>query len=126
MDDQRCITVWKTYGNKCYVVPGRYYGLVRPSNNYVETSNDNHLTIYWTSQMEGALIVRGRNDYFIYNEPNESIRLVDFQAHADSLMTLIYPPGEQKFFQVRSDAELIYINIDENYALGRFGERIEH
>lgn len=27
LSDDKCVTVWKRLGNKCYVVPGKYYGI---------------------------------------------------------------------------------------------------
>jgi len=39
------ITIWKTIGGKCYIMPYRYLGLLYPPNDYIETRNDNVLAI---------------------------------------------------------------------------------
>jgi len=30
LEDGNCVTVWKTF-NGCYIIPGKYYGIVKPS-----------------------------------------------------------------------------------------------
>jgi hypothetical protein len=60
LEDGKCITVWKTYNNVCYVIPGKYYGLWAPSNNFIKTSNLNELTIFFTDELPNTLIVQSR------------------------------------------------------------------
>ncbi len=48
LDQGKCVTVWKTYNNTCYIIPGKYWGFTRPiSNNYVQTTNLGSLDVIW-------------------------------------------------------------------------------
>lgn len=44
LSEKQCFTVWKRLGNKCYIVSGKYFGIIKPSR-YIKTTNDNALTI---------------------------------------------------------------------------------
>ena len=63
--DAKCITIWKRSNGFCYIILGKYYGLFRPSDAYIKTSNDNALTI----------IVDDRTGYVIANDYGGEVRL---------------------------------------------------
>ena len=58
LDNGKCITVWKTYNNVCYIIPGKYFGILKPSKNVIESSNNNNLTIYFTSELPDAFVYK--------------------------------------------------------------------
>jgi hypothetical protein len=31
------VTMWKRWGGTCYLIPGKYYGITKPTDNYIET-----------------------------------------------------------------------------------------
>ena len=55
------ITIWKTYGNKCFIVFGKYYGLCPPEKDYIKTTNSNALTIIVDDRSDIDFVVS--NDY---------------------------------------------------------------
>lgn len=61
IDNGKYITVWKTINNTCYIVLGHYYGLLKPSKNYIETTNTNALTILYDRRSAFDFIIC--NDY---------------------------------------------------------------
>ena len=47
---EKHITVWTSFNNRCYVIPGKYYSPFKPSDNYIETVNHrNYFGIVWDS-----------------------------------------------------------------------------
>lgn len=56
-DRTECITIWKRIGGKCLVIPGKYFGLWKPNEEYLETTNKNSLTLIWTKKITDQLII---------------------------------------------------------------------
>src|ERR1700720_4395948 len=67
LNNGKCVTVWKTYNNVCYIIPGRYYGIIRPSDNFIESSNNNFLTIYFTSELSNVFTYKSEQTLKINN-----------------------------------------------------------
>ncbi|MDR2037314.1 MAG: hypothetical protein LBQ60_05265 [Bacteroidales bacterium] len=57
-EDGKCFTVCKKIGGNCYVAPYKYYGLFKPSDNYVQTTNTACIDFFWTDSLPDNLIVR--------------------------------------------------------------------
>ena len=67
ISDDKCITLWKT-GEGAYIIQGKYYGIVKPSDNYIKTTNVN-----------GVTFVVGKDlgyDYVISNDYGEDMKIV--------------------------------------------------
>ena len=47
-----CFTVWKRWGGQCYIIPGAYYSLFTPTENYIKTWNGNGVTIIWGKDLK--------------------------------------------------------------------------
>lgn len=57
LSDNKYITVWKRIGGVCYVIPGKYYGITKPSDNFIETTNTNALILISDPNSEFDVIV---------------------------------------------------------------------
>jgi hypothetical protein len=66
LSDKQHLTVWKRLGNKCFIVPGKYYGILRPKY-CIQTTNDNALTIIYENLMD--------YDYVICNDYGKSVKI---------------------------------------------------
>jgi len=66
LSNDKCITVWKRLGNECYIIPGKYYGILKPSD-YVKTTNDNALTLIYDS-LSGY-------DFVIFNDYGKELKI---------------------------------------------------
>jgi hypothetical protein len=60
LSNEKCITVWKRVGGSCYLVPERYYGILKPTE-YIKTENSNSLTILYDANSKYDFIIL--NDY---------------------------------------------------------------
>jgi hypothetical protein len=124
LDNGRCITIWKTYNNVCFIVPGKYYGIVKPSGNYIESSNTNLLTIYFSKEMPRSLIIQCEQELKINNEKTDAFTFYRYETDTGRFNSLLYFSSAKKRSDMKSGAGLMYIDIHENYALDKYGKKL--
>lgn len=122
LDDRHCVTVWKTYNNRCYVIPGKYYGLFKPSRSYIESTNINSMDLIWNGAPHEVIVNKDDNSSIVNRFPN-SINIIDYNTnkiHNDSLFTSF----DGKYHRYRKDVMFISVFIEENYAVGKNGRKL--
>jgi hypothetical protein len=124
LDNGDCITVWKTYNNVCFIIPGKYYGIVRPSNNYIESSNTNLLTVYFSPELPGALVVQSGQGVKINNENMHEFAFYKYETDTGRFNNILYMPDAKKRSDMKAGARLMDIDIRENYALDKDGKKL--
>jgi hypothetical protein len=119
----RCITVWKTYNNTCYIIPGKYYGLIKPSSHsYLKTTNTNTLDIIWEANLN-SIIVNADDKSFTVNNFPKSIQIVRYDLNKknnDSLFTYF----DGKYNRYKRNVNYISLFIQENYAIDKDGRKL--
>ncbi|MBL7737358.1 MAG: hypothetical protein JNL51_18005 [Chitinophagaceae bacterium] len=128
LSENKCITVWKRLGDKCYVIPGKYYGVFKPTN-YIKTTNTQYLTIYFSSDVPNKMIVRNQGSstgekggYDIVNNLPENFDIVEY---SEEYRAILYKPDAIKFKDVKSNTDYLTINIKENYSTDKIGKKIK-
>jgi hypothetical protein len=96
LDNETCVTVWKTYNNACFIIPGKYYGIIKPSRNHIETTNTNLLTIYFSKELSQALIVQCEQGVNIKNENRMISLFIDLRRIPESSLTCCTCPKQKK------------------------------
>lgn len=125
LENGKCVTVWKTYGNSCYIIPYKYYGLLSPSGNYIRTTNINDITIYWNSEFPKTVTVRCEQDFEIVNKDSIKAPIVDFNSnYENNLNKVFYDKDAKGFSDVRRNVNFISIDIKENYATDKNGKKL--
>jgi hypothetical protein len=124
VDNDKCITVWKTYNNVCYIIPGKYYGLLKPSGNVMESSNNNNLTIYFTSQLPNAFVYKSEQELKISNNKKDEFIFYDYNSDFKKFDTILYIFNAKKNNDLKQNAQLLDIFIRDNFALDRDGKRL--
>ncbi|ALR29632.1 hypothetical protein ATE47_03410 [Chryseobacterium sp. IHB B 17019] len=110
------ITMWKRYGGTCYLIPGKYYGITKPNNDYVETENKNeYVDFLWFNNKSNYLLYSGNVTDKIYNTDNADFRIINYlndKQKNDSLFT------EKKghYSHYKKGVARLSINILEGYA----------
>lgn len=107
--ESKCVTVWKRLGNKCYIIPGKYYGIFKPSDNFVFTTNTNAITII---AVDSTSV-----DYAIYNDFGKEIEL-----NFSNYNVKYYPLNERDSFidnyyingHIKKGVKYMQIDIGEN------------
>ena len=88
----KCVTDWKTYGRNRYIIPGKYYGLLKPSNldNYVKAKyHSSGIVIIWKNDSDTLLAQKDTDDLIFNNNKNKAF-IIDYNSdkrHYDSLYT---------------------------------------
>lgn len=121
VDNGNCITVWKTYNNVCYIIPGKYYGIIKPSQNFFQSTNTNNLTIFFTNELPNALIYKSDQDLKINNSNKDEFIFYDYNQDVKKFDTILYMPNAKKNNDIKSNASLMDIFIQEDYALNKDG-----
>lgn len=123
LDNNKCITVWKTWNNVCYVIPEEYYGLWKPSNNYLKTNNTNEqLTIFFTTEMPDTIIFLSYEQVEVHDK-NNSI-FMNYHSDSSRVSSILYKDNARLFNKdLKMNADMIDINVLENYALGKNGRK---
>jgi len=128
LSENQCITVWKRLGNKCYIVPGKYYWILRPSDNYLETSNTQYLTLYYSEKLPKKIIVRnqgipnGKDEYKIRSNPKEDWELLEY---SERYKLILYQTQAHKFKDVKATTNYLDLDIEENYAKDKTGRKLK-
>lgn len=60
LDDNKCITVWKT-SKGCYIIFRKYYGIRKPNDNFIKTTNTNAITLLSPKSSIDSFVLS--NDY---------------------------------------------------------------
>ena len=122
LDGHKCVTVWKTYNNICYIIPGKYYGLFRPkSTNYIKTTNLSDLDVIWPINSSEIIVSVDDSANIINQSKFENI--VKYNLHKrynDSL----YTDFDGKFHRYKKDVSYISIFIKEYYATDKDGKEL--
>lgn len=129
LSEDKCITVWKRLGNKCYIIPGKHYGVLNPSGNYIKTTNTQYLTLYFSDDIPNEMIVRNQGSsagekggYEIVNNLSENLLITEY---SDDYRDILYKADAVKFKDVKATTEYIDINIKENYATDKRGKKLK-
>jgi hypothetical protein len=127
LSDARCITVWKRVGGACYVVNGKYYGLFKPSKSFLKTTNTQSFTFYFIDEFPTKIFVKDQGSTLggIKNFIIKNKNIFEFIEYDPSIDALIYQDGTTKFNEVRESVGYIDLDIKENYAVDKYGRKIE-
>jgi hypothetical protein len=118
-----CVTVWKTYNNVCFIMPGKYYGIIKPSRNYIETSNINLVTIFYSTELPKALIIRPGLEVKIINGDTNEFSLYNYEMDTTRFNKLLFIPTKNGS-ELKPDIWLMNIDIRENNAFDKDGKRL--
>lgn len=119
-----CVTIWKTYNNRSYIIPGRYYGLFRPSDQYIQSSNTNEIIIFFSEELPAAFVFHSSEDVKVYNGKKTQFTFYDYTTDTTRFNKIFYPPDALKFTDLKKDAGIMFVNIHENYAEDRSGKNL--
>ncbi|MBE4949567.1 hypothetical protein [Chryseobacterium culicis] len=72
------ITMWKRYGGTCYLIPGKYYGVRKPTDNYVETKNTASGDFIWNNENSKYVLFSGGKNCKIVNNDSTKIKIINY------------------------------------------------
>jgi hypothetical protein len=124
LNNGQCITVWKTYNNVCYIIPGKYCGIVKPSNGYIESANTNLITFYFSPELPGAFVFQSGMAVMIHKDARNKFYFYDFSKDTSRYLNIFYSPTAKKRSDMKPGTGLMDIDIRENYACDKDGENL--
>jgi hypothetical protein len=124
LDNGNCITTWKTYNNVCYIIPGKYYGLVKPSKNYIQSTNNNTLTIYMSSELPNTIVYKSNQPLKVVNSDKKEFYFYDYNLEVEKFDNIMYMPNAKKNNDIKENVRLIDLFIQENYAIDKNGKKL--
>jgi hypothetical protein len=100
------ITMWKRYGGTCYLIPGKYYGITKPKDGYIETSNLGYLTVYYSDKLPHLILLSKESnyDYKSSNPINKKYLFEDYISNKEKYKPIIYKENAEKFSDINNDA----------------------
>lgn len=116
------ITMWKRWGGTCYLIPGKYYGVTKPSDGYIETRNKNeYVDFLWFTNKSNHLLYYGNTEDKIYNTNKTDFIIsnyLDNKQKNDSLFT----EKKEHYSHYKKGVSRLSINILEGYATNGTGD----
>lgn len=72
------ITMWKRWGGTCYLIPGKYYGVTKPKDNYIETKNTSSGDFIWNDKDSKYILFSGDENCKIVNNDSTKVRIINY------------------------------------------------
>ncbi len=105
LEEGKEVTVWKRIGGKCYVIPYKYYGIIKPISCAIESVNTGGVTLIWYN---GRLIVDTDSKMKIINKGDCLLEDYMNKKHKNDSIFLWNDDG---VFKLKSDLKYISISI---------------
>lgn len=127
LSEDKCITVWKKDNNSAFIILGKYYSAKKPSDNYVRL-NDITNAVDWY-----ASVIFTKNDKLLVDVVNDKTKVVsksskgiiELYNNKKTLNDSLYTYFDGKYRRYKNNVEYISIDIKENYATDKTGNKIE-
>jgi len=131
LSNGKCVTVWKRTNGEVYIIPGKYGSNNKPTVSHIRTINKQFVTLYFSNEIELSykIIVRDEGNlessqkgYTIENDIKGEWEILEF---SDSYKSILYEPNAIKFKDVKESTNYLTINIQENYATDKSGNKLK-
>jgi hypothetical protein len=120
---EKCITVWKTY-SKCYIIPGKYYGLLKPSDNFIELSKTDVITVYFSDSIPNVMIYKSDRPVKVINMDKKKFMLINYSADFVKMNSLLYIKNAKKNSDVKAHVQMIDVILEDNYVVDKNGQKL--
>ena len=121
LDNGKCITLWKTFNNVCYIIPGKYYGPLGPSTNYLQSTNTNNIMVFFSAGLPNAFVFKSEQPLKINKD---GFDFLDYSSDEKKFDSIFYIPNARTVQDVKGDVQYLDISIRENYATDKNGKRM--
>ncbi len=113
LGDENCVTVWKTFGGKCYIIPYRYYGVFKPNGSYIVTTNNANIDMIWMDKSD-SIIFLSNGKYIIVNDLKYKKKIIDYNNNVNYFNKL-FIEASGSYNRYKKNVNVISIDIKENY-----------
>ena len=119
------VTVWKTVPGVCYIIPNKYYGLMKPTANFIETTNDNYLVLFFSEELPDKIIYWENRQGMAINVDSQSNGkgiFINYNSNHDSLHNILYKVNPKTVRDLKANAYLLDIDIEASSAFDKNGK----
>lgn len=109
------ITMWKRYGGTCYLIPGKYYGITKPNDNYIETKNTASGDFIWNDKNSKYVLFSGGENCKIVNNDLTKVKIINYLEDKQKNDSL-YIEKQGHYNVYKKGVIRLGIDILENYA----------
>ena len=120
--DDFYVTVWKAFG-KTYVVPGKYYGISKPTVNHIMTANDDLISIFKTSDERENLIILCKG-CIINTIDSGNVTFEKYKKDSTGHKWKVYKPDAKTMDDLNVGVDYIFIDVKEGYAMNERDEKL--
>lgn len=122
--DGKFVTVWKTYGNVCYIIPSKYYGIVRPSEGYIQVTNTEGITLFFPQEMADTIVFTRFTEPIVVNSKTKNINFLNLKNAKERVHPILYRTDAKMTRDVKDSVNYLDIYVRENFAVNKKGERL--
>ena len=123
LSEGKCVTVWKRSSNKCYIVLDKYYGLFKPTNNYVKTTNTAFIDIIWTD--DNRLLIDTEDDAEITQPSSDKNLTIELYTDNKTTNDSLYTYFDGRYKRYNENVKYTRLYIKENYATNKRNKKIK-
>jgi hypothetical protein len=109
-------------------VPGHYYGLLPPTDNYILTTNQAYVTAYFSSALPATLVFkledRPWHAWHVVNRIPRVYRLLAYETNDQAFDSLFYIKNAKLHRDLQPNAFFIDVDIKEQYAIEKDGKHL--
>jgi hypothetical protein len=124
LSEGKCVTVWKRYGDKCYIVLDKYNGIFKPTDNYIKTSNMAAIVdVIWTE--DNRLLIDTEDNVEIVQPHSDKNYVIERYSKAKVINDSRYTYFDGKYSRYNEQVNYIRLYVKENYATDRANKKIK-
>lgn len=121
--EDKHVTIWKTFGGTCFVIPGKYYGLLKPSSHsYIKTTNSSSLDIIWPDNPNKIIVDINHEHCEIYNVSN-GVSIIRYSSQ-ESDFNERFTKFDGKFHRYKKGVLYINVSIADNIGIDASGKKL--
>lgn len=117
------VTIWKQLNDKSYIIWGKYYGLISPSNGYIKTTNNDNITLYINDSLQNIVIYKHDEDSVEVKNALGSVNFEKFDSDTSKFHSILYKPNAHSMKDLTQGSYSLTILIKEYYIINEKGER---
>ena len=123
LSEGKCVTVWKRSGDICYIVLDKYYGIFKPTDNYIKTSNTAFVDVIWTE--DNRLLIDTDDNVEIVQPHSNNKFVIDRYSNDKVINDSRYTYFDGKYDRYNEKVNYIRLYVKENYATDRANKKIK-
>jgi hypothetical protein len=116
MGNGHCITMWRTRSGICYVIPGKYSGLSRPtSGSYITSPFTRSMDIIWPKNTDNIIVnLEDPKSQIIHKSPN-GINIISYNVNKkyNDIVFLYY---DGSYYRFKKSVDFMSLDIKEEHA----------